>query len=108
MWVAEWNEVVFTDESPICLHHHDSRIRIWRHCGERMLNSCVIHRHTGPAPGIMAGSLCGSFADRKHVVHGCSMIDPDYTPLPHQINLGNVWELLGLLYPKNSPKVSMN
>ncbi|GFW17312.1 transposable element Tc1 transposase [Trichonephila clavipes] len=50
---AEWNEVVFTDESRICLQHHDGRIRIWRHRGERMLNSCVIHRHTGPAPGIM-------------------------------------------------------
>ncbi|GFX99811.1 transposable element Tcb1 transposase [Trichonephila clavipes] len=28
MWVAEWNEVVFTDESRICLQYHDSRIRI--------------------------------------------------------------------------------
>ncbi|GFV26275.1 transposable element Tc3 transposase [Trichonephila clavipes] len=53
MWVAEWNEVVFTDESRICLQHHDGRIRVWRHCLERMLNSCVMHRHTGPAPGIM-------------------------------------------------------
>ncbi|GFV29427.1 transposable element Tcb1 transposase [Trichonephila clavipes] len=53
MWVAEWNEVVFTDESCICLQHHDGRIRVWRHRGERMLNSCVMHRHTGPAPGIM-------------------------------------------------------
>ncbi|GFX74822.1 transposable element Tcb1 transposase [Trichonephila clavipes] len=26
MWVAEWNEVVFTDESRISLQHHDSRI----------------------------------------------------------------------------------
>ncbi|GFV90082.1 transposable element Tcb1 transposase [Trichonephila clavipes] len=116
-----------------------------------MLNSCVMHRHTGPAPGIMVwdgigyqsrtplvriagilnsqryisevlepvvfpylqglaivifqqdnarphvarivqrffvnhqiellsltGSLSGSFADRKHVVHICSTIDPDY------------------------------
>ncbi|GFS69359.1 transposable element Tcb1 transposase [Trichonephila clavipes] len=25
MWVAEWNEVVFTDESRICLQHHDDR-----------------------------------------------------------------------------------
>ncbi|GFV68757.1 transposable element Tcb1 transposase [Trichonephila clavipes] len=32
MWVAEWNEVVFTDESHICLQHHDGRIRVWRHC----------------------------------------------------------------------------
>ncbi|GFT62989.1 transposable element Tcb1 transposase [Trichonephila clavipes] len=50
---AEWNEVAFIDESRICLQHHDGRIRVWRHRGERMLNSCVMHRHTGPAPGIM-------------------------------------------------------
>ncbi|GFU07138.1 transposable element Tcb1 transposase [Trichonephila clavipes] len=53
MWVAEWNEVVFTDESRICLQHHDGRIRVWRHRGKRMLNSCIMHGHTGPAPGIM-------------------------------------------------------
>ncbi|GFY26653.1 transposable element Tc1 transposase [Trichonephila clavipes] len=28
MWAAEWNEVVFTDESSICLQHHDGRIRV--------------------------------------------------------------------------------
>ncbi|GFU95585.1 transposable element Tc1 transposase [Trichonephila clavipes] len=28
MWVTEWNEVVFTDESRICLQHHDGRIRV--------------------------------------------------------------------------------
>ncbi|GFX06816.1 transposable element Tcb1 transposase [Trichonephila clavipes] len=53
MWAAEWNEVVFTDESRICLQHHDGWIRVWRHRGERMLNSCVMHHHTSPAPGIM-------------------------------------------------------
>ncbi|GFW73097.1 transposable element Tcb1 transposase [Trichonephila clavipes] len=53
MWVAEGNEVVFNDESRICLQHHDSQIGVWKHRGERMLNSCVMHRHTGPAPGIM-------------------------------------------------------
>ncbi|GFU61847.1 transposable element Tcb1 transposase [Trichonephila clavipes] len=53
MWTADWNEVVFTDESRNCLQHHDCRIRVWSHRGERMLNSCVMHRHTGPAPGIM-------------------------------------------------------
>ncbi|GFW32677.1 transposable element Tcb1 transposase [Trichonephila clavipes] len=53
MWVAGWNEVVFTDESRICLQHHDNRIRVWRHRGERMLNSCVMLHHTGPAPGII-------------------------------------------------------
>ncbi|GFX09321.1 transposable element Tcb1 transposase [Trichonephila clavipes] len=53
MWVEEWNAVVFTDESRICLQHHDGRIRVWRQRGERMLNSCVMHHHTDPAPGIM-------------------------------------------------------
>ncbi|GFU70143.1 transposable element Tcb1 transposase [Trichonephila clavipes] len=153
LWLAEWNEVVFTDESRICLQHHVGRIRVWRHRGERMLNSCLMDRHTGPAPGIIvwggigyhsrtpliriAGTLnsqryisevlepvvipylqglataifqqdnalphvtrivqrffvnhqielipwpSGSFADRKHVVHGCSTIDPDYIPSCH-------------------------
>ncbi|GFW63260.1 transposable element Tcb1 transposase [Trichonephila clavipes] len=50
MWAAEWNEVVFADESLICQQHHDG---VWRHREERMLNSCVMHRHTGPAPSIM-------------------------------------------------------
>ncbi|GFT00059.1 transposable element Tcb1 transposase [Trichonephila clavipes] len=53
MWAGEWNEVVFTDESRICLQHHGVRIKVWRHCGEGMLNSSVMHRHTGPVPGIM-------------------------------------------------------
>ncbi|GFV60847.1 transposable element Tcb1 transposase [Trichonephila clavipes] len=53
IWVAKCNEVVFTDESCICLQHHDGRILVWRHRGERMLNSYVMHRHTGLAPGII-------------------------------------------------------
>ncbi|GFV68535.1 transposable element Tcb1 transposase [Trichonephila clavipes] len=52
MWAAEWNEVVFTDESGICLQHNDVRIRVWRHRGERMLNSCDMHHNTGPESGI--------------------------------------------------------
>ncbi|GFX78155.1 transposable element Tcb1 transposase [Trichonephila clavipes] len=47
MLAAKWNEVVFTDESRICLQHHDGSIRVWRHRGERMLNSTVtlvLHR----------------------------------------------------------------
>ncbi|GFX91615.1 transposable element Tcb1 transposase [Trichonephila clavipes] len=28
MWAVEWNKVVFTDESRICLQHHHGRIRV--------------------------------------------------------------------------------
>ncbi|GFX44558.1 transposable element Tcb1 transposase [Trichonephila clavipes] len=69
MWVAEWNEAVFTDESRICLQHLDGRIRVWRHRGERMLNSCVMHRHTGLAPDIMglAAAIFQQDNARPHV-----------------------------------------
>ncbi|GFU70900.1 transposable element Tc1 transposase [Trichonephila clavipes] len=59
MWAAEWNEVVFTNESRICLQHDDGRIRVWRNRRERMLNSCVMHRHIGSAPGIMVWGSIG-------------------------------------------------
>ncbi|GFV08850.1 transposable element Tcb1 transposase [Trichonephila clavipes] len=59
MWVAEWNEVVFIDEPRICLQNHFRQIRVWRHRGERMLNSCVMHHHIGPASGFMVWSGIG-------------------------------------------------
>ncbi|GFX03791.1 transposable element Tcb1 transposase [Trichonephila clavipes] len=65
MWAAEWNEVVFTDKSRIFQQHHDGRIRVWRHHGERMLNSCVMHRHTGPAPGIV---VWGGIGDHSRIL----------------------------------------
>ncbi|GFY13273.1 transposable element Tcb1 transposase [Trichonephila clavipes] len=36
MWVAEWNEVVFTDESRVCLQHHKGRIQVWRQDAEEL------------------------------------------------------------------------
>ncbi|KFM71817.1 hypothetical protein X975_22355, partial [Stegodyphus mimosarum] len=61
-WEAECNEIVFTDEPRFCLQHHDGRMRVWRNRGERMQNSCVMHRHTGPSPGIMR---CRLFFEQK-------------------------------------------
>ncbi|GFX56253.1 transposable element Tcb1 transposase [Trichonephila clavipes] len=54
-WILtkEWNDIVFTDEFRFCQQHHDGRIRFWRLCGERLLNSCVMHHHAGPATGII-------------------------------------------------------
>ncbi|GFV07050.1 uncharacterized protein TNCV_1850541 [Trichonephila clavipes] len=90
-----------------------------------MLN--VMHRHTGPAPGIMAwggiditrtpsSTHCRlncfpwparseSFADRKHVVHGCSTIDPDYTPAATPDQLWQRVEAAWSAAPKNTSKV---
>ncbi|GFY14092.1 transposable element Tcb1 transposase [Trichonephila clavipes] len=43
MWAAEWNEVVFTDESRICLQHHDVRIRVSRHRERGCTATLVLH-----------------------------------------------------------------
>ncbi|GFX49392.1 transposable element Tcb1 transposase [Trichonephila clavipes] len=52
-WTVEWYDIVFTDESRFGLQHHDGRIRVCRHRVERLLKCCVMHRHTGLAPGIL-------------------------------------------------------
>ncbi|GFW27317.1 transposable element Tcb1 transposase [Trichonephila clavipes] len=66
MLVVEWNEVVFNDESSICLQHHDVGIRVWRHRGERILNSCVMHSYTSPEPGIMGLATAIFQQDNAH------------------------------------------
>ncbi|GFV31732.1 transposable element Tcb1 transposase [Trichonephila clavipes] len=68
MWAAEWNAAVFTDESHICLQHHNGKIRVWRHRGERVLNSCVMHRHTASAQRIMVLGGIG-YNSRTSLVH---------------------------------------
>ncbi|GFV22682.1 transposable element Tcb1 transposase [Trichonephila clavipes] len=64
-WTMEWNHIVFTDESRVCLQHHDDWIRVWRHRGERLLNFCVMHR---PAPGIM---VWGGIGFHRHTPLVC-------------------------------------
>ncbi|MBJ4999813.1 IS630 family transposase [Salmonella enterica subsp. enterica serovar Hadar] len=58
-WTQEWRHVVFSDESRFCIQHHDGRIRVWRHRGERTLPTCIRHRHTGPSPGVMVWGAIG-------------------------------------------------
>ncbi|GFW70006.1 transposable element Tcb1 transposase [Trichonephila clavipes] len=89
-WAAEWNGVVFTDESRLCLQHHDGRIRVWRHRGERMLISCVMHRHTGPAPGIMIWVGIG--------YHSCASLVRIAGTLNSQRYISEVLEPVVLLY----------
>ncbi|GFU82377.1 transposable element Tcb1 transposase, partial [Trichonephila clavipes] len=52
------------------------------------------------------------FSDLSPIENMWSMVAQRLTQitpqLPHQINFGNVWKLLGLLYTKNTSKVSLN
>ncbi|GFS81887.1 transposable element Tcb1 transposase [Trichonephila clavipes] len=43
-WQADWDQVVFLDESHFNLWDHDGRIRVRRYAGEHCLPECVIDR----------------------------------------------------------------
>ncbi|UYV78424.1 hypothetical protein LAZ67_16001304 [Cordylochernes scorpioides] len=38
---------------------HDGRIRVWCHRGEGTLPACIVHRHTGPSPGVTVCDAIG-------------------------------------------------
>ncbi|GFW29125.1 transposable element Tcb2 transposase [Trichonephila clavipes] len=50
---AEWNQVVFSDESRFSLITNDNRVRVWRPCGERFNPAFALQRYTAPTAGVM-------------------------------------------------------
>ncbi|GFV61600.1 transposable element Tcb1 transposase [Trichonephila clavipes] len=52
-WRADWQQVIFSDESRFNLWHHDGRIRVMRYAGERHIPECNIERHSKRTPGVM-------------------------------------------------------
>lgn len=50
---AEWNQVVFSDESRFNLGSDDNRVRVWRARGERFNPAFAVQRHTAPTAGVM-------------------------------------------------------
>ncbi|GFW38715.1 transposable element Tcb2 transposase [Trichonephila clavipes] len=51
---AEWNQVVFSDESRFNLSNDDNRVRLWRSRGECLNPAFALQRHTSPTAGMMA------------------------------------------------------
>ncbi|GFV80683.1 transposable element Tcb2 transposase [Trichonephila clavipes] len=53
-WIAaEWNQVVFSDESRFNLSSDDNRVRVWKSRGERLNPAFALQRHTTPTAGVM-------------------------------------------------------
>ncbi|GFW05597.1 transposable element Tcb2 transposase [Trichonephila clavipes] len=50
---AEWNQVVFSDESGFNLSSDDNHVRVWRPRGERFNPAFALQRHTAPTAGVM-------------------------------------------------------
>ncbi|PRD33739.1 UNVERIFIED_CONTAM: Transposable element Tcb2 transposase [Trichonephila clavipes] len=45
---AEWNQIVFSDESIFNLSSENNRVRVWRPRGERLNPAFDLHIHTAP------------------------------------------------------------
>ncbi|GFW93250.1 transposable element Tcb2 transposase [Trichonephila clavipes] len=50
---AEFNQVVFRDESRFNLSSEDNRVHVWRPRGERLNPAFALQRHTAPTAGMM-------------------------------------------------------
>ncbi|GFX54376.1 transposable element Tcb2 transposase [Trichonephila clavipes] len=51
---AEWNQVVFSDESRFNLSSDDNCVRVWRRRVERLNPAFALQRHTAPTADVMA------------------------------------------------------
>ncbi|GFX92860.1 transposable element Tcb2 transposase [Trichonephila clavipes] len=56
-WRADWQQIVFSDESRFNLWYHDGRIRVRRYAGEPHIPECIIERHSGRTPGVMPQAI---------------------------------------------------
>lgn len=55
---AQWNTVLFSDESRFCLEPDNRRIRVWRRLGERFVDDCVVERsHFGGGSVMVWGGI---------------------------------------------------
>ncbi|GFS70981.1 transposable element Tcb2 transposase [Trichonephila clavipes] len=53
-WIAaEWNQIIFSDESKFNLISDDNHVRVWRPREERLNPAFALQRHTTPTAGVM-------------------------------------------------------
>ncbi|GFV86006.1 transposable element Tcb2 transposase [Trichonephila clavipes] len=87
---AEWNQVVFSDESKLNISNEDNRVRLWRPRGERLNPAFALQRHTIPTAGVMVWGvifynarsplvLIRSTMAAQRYVH--DILQPDVLPL---------------------------
>ncbi|GFW56412.1 transposable element Tcb1 transposase [Trichonephila clavipes] len=56
---AEWNQVVFNDESRFNLSSDDNRVRVWLPRGERLNPVFALQQHTASTAGVMVWRAIG-------------------------------------------------
>ncbi|GFX99086.1 transposable element Tcb2 transposase [Trichonephila clavipes] len=92
---AEWNQVVFSDESRFNLSSDDNRVRVWRPHGECLNLAFALQRHTAPTAGVMVWGaiayntrsplvlICGTIIAQQYV-H--DILQPHVLPLMQRLS----------------------
>ena len=97
-WHAEWQNIVFLDESRFNMSYNDGRIRVWLYAGECNLRAWILQWHRGPTPNGMVWGIIG-YNMRSHFLRiesnlnsSCyirEILQPEVLPLllatPHAI-----------------------
>ncbi|GFV98651.1 transposable element Tcb2 transposase [Trichonephila clavipes] len=69
--VAEWNQVVFSDESRFNFSSDDKRVRVWKPSGERLDPAFALQRHTAPTTGVIVwGVIAYNTRSRLVLIRG--------------------------------------
>ncbi|GFW43222.1 transposable element Tcb2 transposase [Trichonephila clavipes] len=95
---AEWNQVVFSDESRLNLIRDDNRVRVWRLRGGRLNPVFALQRHIAPTAGVMGPFFNNARPHTARVSQDCLRTvttlhwparSPDLSPIEH------IWAHLG-------------
>lgn len=77
--LRNWNNVLWSDETRLCLRHVDGRRRVWRRVGERHKENCVIPKTSYGGGSIMLwGGICGRTGKTELVVVQGNLTSPRY------------------------------
>ena len=58
-WRAEWQNVMFLDESGFNMFYNDGCIIVRRYTDQLNLRACILQQHRGPMPSVMVWSAIG-------------------------------------------------
>ncbi|GFS51543.1 transposable element Tcb2 transposase [Trichonephila clavipes] len=108
-WIAaEWNQVVFSDESRFKLICDDNRVRLWRPWGEHINPAFALQRHTTPTADVMVwGSIAYNTRSTLVLIRG-TLTAQWYVPdilQPHVLPL--MQRLPGAIFQQDNARLHM-
>ncbi|GFY23667.1 transposable element Tcb2 transposase [Trichonephila clavipes] len=102
---AEWNKVVFSDESRFNLSSDDTRVRVWRPSAQRLNPAFALQRHTALTAGVMVwGAIAYNTRSPLVLIHGTMTAQRDVHDILQPNVLPLMQRLLGALFQQDNAR----